>query len=187
MSEDLRPPLTTTTSLWPAAAVLGLAVVVLVGFMLINIIASPRVQTTSTTLPVVVGGLALATTSPARALCTATDAVPANVASGIVTPAHSTIARGGLIVNQGAGDFDCVEPYTTTNASARALLNFFDGQLSVRGWNLFSRGSSTGNPQSLFQKAGTDGFYWIIGVTVTASRHGTTSWTFRLYQNSETI
>lgn len=186
MSDDLRPPLTTTTSLWPAAAVLGLAVAVLAGFMLINIIASPRVQTTSTTLPVVVGGLGLATTSPARALCTATDAIPANVASGIVTPVHTSVVRGGLIVNQGAGDFDCVEPLTT-HASAAALLSFFDGQLSVRGWNLFSKGSSTGKPQSLFQKAGTDGFYWIIGVTVTAARHGATSWTFRIYQNSETI
>ena len=187
MSEDLRPPLTTTTSLWPAAAVLGLAVVVLAGFMLINIIASPRVQTTSTTLPVVVGSLGLAATSPARALCTATNAVPANVASGIVTPVHTTVAPGGLIVNQGAGDFDCVEPFTTANASAGALLSFFDGQLSVRGWNLFSKGSSTGKPQSLFQKAGNDGFYWIIGVSVTASHHGSTTWTFRLYQNSETI
>ncbi len=187
MSEDLRPPLTTTTSLWPAAAVLGLAVLVLGSFMLVNVIASPRVQTTSTTLPVVVGGLGLATASPARALCTATDAVPANVASGIVAPLHTTVAHGGHIVNQGAGDFDCVEPFTTTNATAGALLNFFDGQLSVRGWNLFSKGSSTGTPQSLFQKAGSDGFYWIIGITVTAARHDSTSWTFRLYQNSETI
>lgn len=187
MSDDLRPPLTTTTSLWPAAAVLVLAVAVLAGFMLINVIASPRVQTTSTTLPVVVGGLGLAATSPARALCNATDTVPANVASGIVTPVESTVVRGGRIANQGAGDFDCVEPFTTAHASAAALLNFFDGQLSVRGWNLFSKGSSTGKPQSLFQKAGTDGFYWIIGITVTSARHGATSWTFRIYQNSETI
>ena len=36
----------------------------------------------------------------------------------------------------------------------------------ARGWDLFSRGSSNGAPSSLFQKAGTDTFYWVVGITV---------------------
>ncbi|HEY5103987.1 MAG TPA: hypothetical protein VII65_02985, partial [Acidimicrobiales bacterium] len=60
-------------------------------------------------------------------------------------------------------------------------------QLEARGWNLFSKGSSTGKPQSLFQKAGNDGFYWVVGVTVTTSTKNNVAWTFRIYQNSQTI
>ena len=31
-----------------------------------------------------------------------------------------------------------------------------------RGWALFSKGSSSGSPQSLFQKAGNDGFIKLV-------------------------
>ena len=58
MSDEPRAPLTTTTSIWPAAGVLIFAVVVLLVFMLINLISDQGVTTTPTTLPVVVGGLA---------------------------------------------------------------------------------------------------------------------------------
>ena len=187
MTEKPRPPLTTTTSLWPAGAVLILAVVVLVGFMLVNVIASPRVQQTPTTIAIVVGGLDLASTSPARALCDATQSIPANVLTGVLNPTKSTLRPGGLIINQGAGDFDCVAPFVTAEASPEQLLGFFRGQLSARGWRLFSSGTSSGAPQSLFQKSGSDGFYWIIGVTITKHLASSTSWKFRLYQNSETI
>ena len=187
MAQNERPPLTTTTSLWPAGVVLGLAVVVLAGFMLVNVIVSPRVQLTPTTIAVVVGGLDVAPTSPALALCNATQSIPANVLSGILNPTNTTVRPGGLILNQGAGDFDCVEPFVTAKASPAQLLNFFRGQLTTRGWNLFSRGTSSGAPQSLFQTSGTDGFYWIIGVTVTNHVAGSTFWKFRLYQNSEAI
>ena len=61
---------------------------------------------------------------------------------------------------------------------------FFDAQLEARGWSLFSKGASNGEPQSLFQKAGSDGFYWEVGVTVTKTSASTVYWTFRIYQNS---
>ena len=57
VSDEPRPPLTTTTSIWPAAGVLIFAVVVLAVFMVINLISDQGVSTTPTTLPVVVGGL----------------------------------------------------------------------------------------------------------------------------------
>ena len=76
---------------------------------------------------------------------------------------------------------------TTTGANGPSLINFYDAQLESRGWNLFSSGASNGDPQSLFQKAGSDGFYWVIGVTVTTSNAARVDWTFRIYQNSETI
>jgi len=56
MSDRPKPPLTTTTSIWPAAAVLILGVVMLAVFLLINAVSDQGVAT-PTTIPVVVGGL----------------------------------------------------------------------------------------------------------------------------------
>jgi hypothetical protein len=67
------------------------------------------------------------------------------------------------------------------------LLGYYSAQLKARGWNLFSQGASNGSPQDLFQKAGSDTFYWVIGVTVTSSSATSTHWTYQIYQNSETI
>lgn len=187
MSEDLRPPLTTTTSLWPAAVVLGLAVSVIVGFMLVNVVASPHVRVPRSTVPTVVGGLAPAHSAPARVVCDASHEIPGNVVSSLLNPRQSTVTRGGQIINQGAGDFDCVEYFRTAAASPGDVLAFYASQLGARGWSLFSRGTGQATPQSLFQKAGSDGFYWILGVTILGHSHHDTTWKLQLYQNSETI
>ncbi len=73
--------------------------------------------------------------------------------------------------NLGAGDFDCFEPMSTT---AHATLASDDRLLrrAARGARLeplLARGRATATPQSLFQKAGSDGFYWELGITVTKS------------------
>jgi hypothetical protein len=75
----------------------------------------------------------------------------------------------------------------TTGASAGALINFFDTQLEARGWSLFSKSATSTGPQSLFQKAGSDGFYWEAGVTVTKSTTSRLYWKFTIYQNSDTV
>jgi hypothetical protein len=189
VSEEPKPPLTTTTSLWPAAAVLGLAVVMLVIFLVINVVANQGVtKETTTTLPVVVGGLQRNLT-PGTALkyCLQSQEVPSNIADAFVMPDGTSPTGGANTPNSGAGDFDCFEPLATTGANSASLINFFNAQLESRGWNLFSTGASNGDPQSLFQKAGSDGFYWVVGVTVTKSSAQSVEWTFRIYQNSETI
>lgn len=189
MSEEPKPPLTTTTSLWPAAAVLGLAVVMLVVFMVINLVADQGVtKETTTTLPVVVGGLQRdVTPGPALKYCLQSEEVPSNIADAFVMPVGTAPTSGANTPNSGAGDFDCYEPMITNGANSASLIGFYDAQLEARGWNLFSSGASNGEPQSLFQKAGNDGFYWVVGVTVTKSRASNVDWTFRIYQNSETI
>ncbi len=186
-SPKVAPPLTTTTSIWPAAAVLGVAVVMLVVFMFINLVADQGVATT-TTIPVVVGGLGVDPTSTLLANCEPPGSIPANIAAGVVVP-QGTRARGPFALpNSGAGDFDCFRPLVSST-SASALLGFYKAQLEVRGWNLFSSGAANGAPQFLFQKAGSDTFYWIIGITVQPSTSSPTStdWTFRIYQNSSAI
>lgn len=183
---DSRPPFGTTTSILPAASILGIAVGVLAIFLTLNVVASPRVATTST-IPIVVGGLPVASgTSSFAATCNANQLAPEEIARDLLLPVRTTTVRAPRVLNAGAGDFDCTAGYRTT-ATSGEVLGFFGDQLRVRGWHHFSSGSSKGEPQFLFQKSGSDGFYWIIGVTVTKSTNATVDWTYRVYQSSETI
>jgi hypothetical protein len=186
VSDEPRAPLTTTTSIWPAAGVLIFAVVVLGVFMVINLISDQGVNTTPTTLPVVVGGLDKAPSSAVLNYCKSASEIPTNINDVFLVPVGTSGGSGGNIPNAGAGDFDCYQPLVTTT-NAPSLLKFYKSQLEVRGWGLFSQGSSNGSPQSLFQKAGNDGFYWVVGITVTKSASNLVHWTFRIYQNSETV
>jgi hypothetical protein len=182
-----KPPLTTTTSILPAAAVLGLAVLMLIVFMIINLVSDQGVATT-TTIPVVVGGLGVDSSSSLLANCVTPGTPPANIIAGVVVPVDSHSRGPFQMPNSGAGDFDCYRPLVTT-VSASTLLAFYKTQLEARGWSLFSSGASNGSPQYLFQKAGSDTFYWVIGITVdtSASSASSTAWTYRIYQNSESI
>jgi hypothetical protein len=186
VSDSPKPPLTTTTSIWPAAAVLILAVVVLFSFLLINIVSDQGVTTTTTTVPSVVGGLNTETSRVILQNCQQPDNPPANIADAFVVPVTTESTGPAQLPNEGAGDFDCFRPLIT-QASSPALLNYYTTQLEARGWNLFSRGASNGSPQVLFQKAGSDGFYWIVGITVTASSTSSTKWTYTIYQNSGSV
>ncbi|MHB1088426.1 MAG: hypothetical protein ACYC19_06655 [Acidimicrobiales bacterium] len=185
MNETPRPPLTTTTSIWPAAAVLGIAVVMLALFMGINLIANQGVATT-TTIPVIVGGLSPAANGSLLSSCQQPGNPPSNITTALVVP-ESTRANGAFTMpNAGAGDFDCYRSFITS-APASEVLAFYASQLETRGWNLFSRGASNGAPQDLFQKAGSDTFYWVVGITVTSSNAHSSHWTYRIYQNSAAI
>lgn len=186
MNDRPKAPLTTTTSLWPAAAILITAVVMLVVFMVINLVADQGVAPTPTTMPIVVGALQAAPTASALEYCMHNSVVPSNISGVFVVPTGTTTKPGANIPNAGAGDFDCYQPLVTSTNSG-SLLDFYAAQLGARGWNIFSKGSSSGAPQSLFQKAGSDGFYWVVGVTVHSSSNGIVQWTFRIYQNSQTI
>ncbi|MGD0852489.1 MAG: hypothetical protein ABSA07_03930 [Acidimicrobiales bacterium] len=186
MSDEPRAPLTTTTSIWPAAGVLIFAAVVLGVFMIVNLISDQGVTSTPTTIPVVVGGLKVAPSSTVLNYCTSASEIPSNIDDVFIVPVGTTVESGGNIPNAGAGDFDCYQPLTTTTNGA-TLLQFYKSELEARGWSLFSHGASNGSPQSLFQKAGNDGFYWVAGITVTKSSGNLVHWTFRIFQNSETI
>lgn len=189
MSNEPKAPLTTTTSIWPAASIVGLAVLMLVTFLIIDVVANQGVVKETTTIPAVVGGLArVAHPSATLTYCNQGEEVPSNITDAFQIPVGTATAPGANTPNSGAGDFDCYQPFVTSHASSGAIESFFDAQLGARGWSLFSRGAaSNGDPESLFQKAGSDGFYWIVGVTVTKSTSSSVDWTFRIYQNSETI
>lgn len=185
----LKPPVTTTTSLWPALSILGIAVLMLSVFMLVNLVTNKGVVAKETaTVPVIVGGLQ-ADTKPGAKLqyCLQSEEVPSNIDSAFVVPVNTATRPGQGTPNRGAGEFSCEQPLTTTNTSASELISFFNQRLQASGWSLFSHGASNGDPQSLFQKAGSDGFYWEVGVTVNKSTTSSVNWTFQIYQNSETV
>jgi hypothetical protein len=183
-----KPPVTTTTSIWPAAAILGLAVVMLGVFLFVDFITSKGVVPPPTTIPTVVGGLAIdAHPTPALKYCLQSEEVPSNIDSAFIVPDKTVPRSGANTPDLGAGEYDCIEPMSTTSATSGQIISFFNAQLEARGWSLFSKGASNGNPQSLFQKAGSDGFYWELGVTVTKSTASRVNWTFEIYQNSDTV
>lgn len=186
MSDPVKPPLTTTTSILPAMTVLVVAVVTLVVFLAINFIANPTVKKTTTTIPIVVGSLTTQKDSPILDSCHQAGNPPADIATALMVPFSTQATAPTLHPNGGAGDYDCLRTLVT-HAPSSELLGYYSAQLGARGWSLFSHGSSTGAPQLLFQKAGSDTFYWIIGITVTARTGSTSYWTFRIYQNSSAI
>jgi hypothetical protein len=161
----------------------------LIIFMILNI-ATDSPVTTTTTIPIVVGGLATQTgVNSGSALltgCHQDGTPPANIYSAFVVP-RSTRANGPFAIpNSGAGDFDCHRSFITNTTYPR-LLGYFSNQLAARGWNEFSSGASNGDPQLLFQKAGSDTFYWVLGITVTSHTSSDVNWTYRIYQNSSSI
>ncbi len=185
MNEPLKPPLTTTTSIWPAALIMGIAVAILAVFMIINIAANPTVAT-STTLPVVVGGLATAPSNAPIAGCQQNGNPPGNISGALQVPVGTVGTAPVLHPNGGAGDYDCLRALSTT-ANTGSLLGFYRTHLEAMGWSLFSTGTASGEPQLLFQKAGSDTFYWVVGVTVTHASGNAVGWTYRIYQNSSAI
>lgn len=184
MSEQPKPPLTTTTSIWPAAAVLILGVVMLAVFLLVNAVSDQGV-TTPTTIPVVVGGLNTES-SHLLAGCKQPGTPPSNVVPALIVPETTKSDGPVTLPSEGAGDFACSRSFVS-DVTPGELLGYYSAQLKAMGWNLFSQGASNGSPQDLFQKAGSDTFYWVVGVTVNSSKAASSHWTYQIYQNSETI
>lgn len=176
------PPLTTTTSIKPAATVLAIAVGTLLLFTSVNLITNPRVATT-TTIPVVVGALPVDERSVALSSCKLPGNPPSDITESLVVPVKTNAAGGATWKGKGAGGFDCTLRLRTT-ADAVEVSAFYKANFVARGWKLFSEGpaAKTGQQQLLFQRAGSDSFYWIAGVTLASTSAGATSYIVRLYQ-----
>ena len=187
MSESPRPPLTTTTSLKPAAVVLGIAVFVLVFFTTINIVANPTVNST-TTIPIVVGALPVDTKSTLLVECQLPENPPPDISSSLLIPTLSSPESSIKWRGKGPGGYDCARDILTA-ATSNEILSFYKSHLEARGWKLFSQGDTykSKQPQMLFQKAGSDTFYWILGVSVFRSTTSSTAFTLRLYQGASLI
>ena len=182
-----QPPVTTTTSIKPAAIVLGIAVFVLIFFTTINIVANPTVQTT-TTIPIIVGALPIDENSKLLTECQLPENPPTDISSVLLVPTNTTTVSPVKWRGQGPGGFDCSRTITTM-ASPNDVLGFYKSHAQARGWKLFSSGSAyhSNKPQLLFQKSGSDTFYWIFGVTMVSNTNTTATYTVRIYQGASLI
>ncbi len=162
------------------------AVVLLAAFLLIDVIANPSVRTPTTAVPIVVGGLGTQRDGAALIGCQQPGTPPGNIAPALILPSPTRATGPVQNTNGGAGDYDCSRALSTTAPSSQ-ILGYYSSHLEALGWGLFSRGTTNGQPQLLFQKAGSDTFYWVVGVTITAHHGSRTLWSYRIYQNSSTF
>ena len=119
--------------------------------------------------------------------CTSASEIPTNINDVFIVPKGTTSHQPVATSPTPAPATSTATSRSSPTANSASLLKFYKSQLEARGWSLFSSGSSKGAPQSLFQKAGNDGFYWVVGITITKSTSDLSHWTFRIYQNSETV
>ena len=177
------PPLSTTTSIKPAAIVLAIATATLVLFTGVGLITNPRVATTTTAPVYVIGTLERDRNATALSACELPGNPPTDVVASLSIPIDSTARGAALWKGKGAGGFDCTQRVETRHAETEVLA-FYKAHFVAQGWKLFSEGPAykSGAQQLLFQKAGSDTFYWIAGITVAASTTQSTTYAFRLYQ-----
>jgi len=154
-------------------------------FMVINLISDQGVTKTPATVPVVVGGLAKAPSTAVLNDCKSSSEVPSNINDVFIVPVGTTSSSAAAF--QRRRRRLRLLPAAHHDHQRRVTTQVL--QIPTRGPRLESvlTGSSSGKPQSLFQKAGNDGFYWVAGISVTKSSSKLVHWTFRIFQNSETV
>jgi hypothetical protein len=178
----LAPPRTHPVSIWPATIVLAVALGTLGIFTVINLLDSNPTATPAA--PVILGGLPVGS----RAVFTgfvAGGGPPPDVASALLAPT-TTSAIGAVATGGGAvGNYD--EAIRLRVVAPRAqLLGFYRSHLEALGWSLFStRIGGHGDAELLFQKAGSDSWYWELGVIASPTHAGATAYTYRLFQASD--
>jgi hypothetical protein len=94
----------------------------------------------------------------------------------------------------GAGQFDAQVTLRSTDSQG-ALLTFFAATMHQQGWQVFDKGAAANNPgalEVLGKLAGTDGYYWEMGATISPTRFGhgappsgETDFTIRLLQQND--
>ena len=178
----VAPPPAHTVSILPAAVVLGIAVLTLFIFAFINVLDSP--STTPTTLPVILGGLQVGSHDVFAGFRVAGDP-PADIGSALFSPAGT--ARIGAVVTGGGGAGNYDQAVRLSVRAQRAqVLGFYRSHLEALGWSLYSTSTTAGaRAQLLFQKAGSDSWYWEVGIVASRTAGGATGFTYRLFQASD--
>ena len=183
-------------TVWPATIVVGVALVVLVGGALAAIFSSgPATGGSGTPVPKSAPGAPVAAQAaqPALAPITSPGRPPANVVDAVVLPEGSSVVKGSA-TDQSVGLYDRSLGFTVGLSQAEVIA-FYRAEFPAQGWKILSQGPpvlGTGL-EILAQIAGTDGYYWELGVVVspTAFAGGgsgvqTTPFTLRLFAVSDT-
>lgn len=177
----------------PAMIVVGLAALIIVVFVTIGIVStqSPAaIKHSDAALSV--PGVALQAVPAATLLKPIVRAgePPNNVLNAVSVPAGSS--RVSHQNNSGGADQYDSQVVFRSDDSQAALLDFFAADMKLQGWQVFDKGAAANNPgalEVLGKLAGSDGFYWEMGATVSPTTfskggppRGTTEFTVRLFQ-----
>jgi hypothetical protein len=195
-SRPLRPAIPGGISMRPAMVVLGLAVLILVVFVTIGFVTQQSPQPVKTTgAPSAVTGTSLKAHEAAGLLSPIImqGEPPNNILNAVSVPvdairiAHQNNAAG-------SGQYDAQVTFRSGDSQA-ALLTFFAADMKEQGWQIFDKGpaaNDAGALEVLGKLAGTDGYYWEMGATISATSfgHGApaagwTNFTVRLFQQSD--
>ncbi len=194
--EPRRPPTPGGVSMRPAMIVIGLAALILVLFVTIAIVSTQAPTPVKRSRGVVaVPGVALRAT-PAAGLLSPIVTVgepPSNILNAVSAPVGS-VRISDLNNAAGAGQFDSQVTLRSGDSQA-ALLTFYAADMKLQGWQVFDRGPAANNPgalEVLGKLAGSDGYYWEMGVTIPPTTfpaggpaHGETAFTVRLLQQED--
>jgi hypothetical protein len=171
-----RPPVRGGVSMRPAMIVLGLAVLIIVLFVSLSLATSSQpapVHKNAGVLSVVGSSLKAAPAAKALAPIIRQGQPPANIVSAVDIPVGAV--RTSRLNNAGqSGQYDS-QVTLHSDASQGALLAFYASDMKSRGWQVFDRGPAANDPNALEvlgKLAGTDGYYWEMGVTVQATTFG---------------
>jgi hypothetical protein len=197
-TEPLRPPARGGISMRPAMVVLGLAVLILAVFVTIGIVTSqaPAPVRTSTGSSAVAGS-PLRAVPAARVLAPIVKASagepPSNIVNAVSVPV-GTVRITHKDNGGGAGQFDA-QVTLRSDSSQGALLTFYVAAMRQQGWQVFDRGPAANDPTAtevLGKLAGTDGYYWEMGVVIPPTTFGPSSppggqtdFTIRLLQEGD--
>lgn len=193
LTEPPLPPVRTTPGLRPAMIVLVLAALVVGTIILVGAFSTggPGARNTPGGGLGAVAGTSLRAAPALGALrpIEQSGQPPNNILRALTLPVGATMVS--TADNTTDNGYDEQVTFSST-ASQADLLAFFAAQLPRLGWKVESDGSApgvTGGQQVLAQLAGSDGYYWEAGATVSPTRFpaggpptGTTRFTLRLIQ-----
>ncbi len=192
----LRPPVRGGVSMRPAMIVLALAVLIIVLFVGLALATSSQPTAVHTGgAPLSVSGSVLKATPAAKALAPIikTGQPPNNIVNAVDMPVGAVRLSSQNNAAQ-SGQYDS-QVSLRSDASQGALLAFYASDMKSQGWQVFDRGPAANDPNALEvlgKLAGTDGYYWEMGVTVqlttfgkNAPAAGATTFTVRLLQEPD--
>jgi len=204
-TQPVRPPTSTGTSLRPALIVVALAALILGLFALFALLTSNRSSNVKSSAPThAVAGSGLLAVSADHALAPIVSAgePPADILNTVFIPAGAL--RTSHQNNSASGGQYDAQIGLRSNASQGSLLAFFAADMRRQGWQVFDQGAAANDPgatEVLGKLAGSDGWYWEMGVVVQpttfgsgasatgagsgASASGRTDFTLRLFQQSD--
>ncbi len=191
-----RPPTSGGISMRPAMILPGLGILILAVFITLGIVTSQSTAPVKTSgSPSVVPGTSLRAQPAGRALAPiiVLGEPPSNIINAVRVPTGS-VRLSHQNNAAGAGQFDA-QVVLRSDDSQGALLNFFAAEMHQQGWQVFDKGPAAHHPgalEVLGKLAGTDGYFWEMGATISPTTfgpgtppNGETHFTIRLLQQND--